>query len=251
MKFYRAISLLVLFSSCADYGPSCNDQPENYQYDYFRRQLTPDKKHYIYDYKRSGCFVTSNEIFGRRLIKTQESFKENAGKDVEGVIDHWSKDTLIIHIYRRDYEQPKDTFVVKTEYEYYDGIIIKKICEQPIVGGGIVEEFDFDSIKIDNNRMRFYGAKSKFNKKKYSDRTVCFPSGEVTVYSDSGTMTKIEIEKQYKSMNFSRIDEAGKRLYNQPEVLINTYKFTPRKKISSNSLGETGIFKVFKLTTQR
>lgn len=245
MKFCYTILLLFLFSSCIDYQPACVDQPENYRYDHFRRQLTPDKKHYIYDYQRSGCFVTSNEIFGRRLIKIREAFKENAGLDVGGVIDHWQKDTLIIHTYRRDYEQPRDTFVVKTEYEPYDGIIIERIYEQPIAGGGIEDEIDFDSTKVENNQIKFYGAKSKFDNKKSDSRNMSFPSGEVTVYSDSGYVTKIGIDKQFKSMKFSRINESGKRLFNQPEVLINTYEFIPRKKINANSLGEIGIFKEF------
>ncbi|MFI5139284.1 MAG: hypothetical protein ACHQIM_15780 [Sphingobacteriales bacterium] len=244
MKFYLAVLLLFLFSSCID-------QPENYQYDILRRQLTPDRKHYIYDYSREGGFVTSNEISGRRLMGINESFGENTGKDVAGIIDHWSKDTVIIHIYRRDYEQPKDTFIIKTEYESYDGIVIKRIYEQPIVGGGIADEINFDAIKIENNRIKFYGAKSKFEDKKSSDPEISFSSGEVLVYSDSGSLTKIEIDKQYKSMNFSRIDESGKRLYNQPEVVINTYEFTPRKKINPNSLGEIGIFRDYKLPNQR
>jgi hypothetical protein len=243
MRFSLVLLLLLLLFS------SCIDQPENRDYEYLRRQLTPDKKHYIYDYCRSGTFVTSNEVSGRRMIRINESFKENAGKDVDGVIDHWAKDTLIIHTYLTNYEQPKDTFIVKTEYESYDGIIIKRIYEQPIVGGRIGDEFDFDSIKVANNRVIFYGAKSKFEDKKQAPGEISFPSGEVTIYSDSGFVTKIEIERQYKSMNFSRIDESGKKLYHQPEVGTNTYDFTPREKINPNSLGEIGIFRDFKLAT--
>jgi hypothetical protein len=249
MKFYLALSLLFLFSSCMD-QPKCTDQPENYQYDHLRRQLTPDRKHYIYDYLREGAFVTSNEIFGRRLIGIHESFGENTGKELKGTIDRWAKDTLVIHTYPANFEQPKDTFLVKTEYESYDGIIIKRLYEQSLVGGGIEGQFVFDSIEIDNERIKFFGVKKKFGDEKYTDRMVSFSSGEVTLYSDSGWVTKIDIEKQYKSMNYSRIDESGKRLDNQPEVVTNRYEFTPTKKIDPNSLGEVGIFKDFKLTTQ-
>lgn len=223
---------------------SCGEDPSNK--DYLQRQLTPDGKHYIYKYSREGGFVTSNEIFGRRLIGIKESFKENAGADVDGIIDHWSNDTLFIHTYHANYEQPKDTFVIKTEYEPYDGIIIKRIYEQPIVGGGIGDEIDFDSLKVENNRIKFFGAKSKFDKKDLPRHEINFPSGEVVVYADSGRVTKIEIDKQDKSMDFSRIDGSGKRLYHQPEVEITTYVFIPRKRISPNSLGDVGLFKDFK-----
>ena len=171
------------------------------------------------------------------------------GADVDGVIDHWSKDTLVIHTYHQNYEQPKDTFVIKTEYEFYDGIVIKRIYEQPIVGGGIGDEIDFDSVKIENNRIKFHGAKSKFDNKKESGYEINFPSGEVIVYSDSGYVTKIEIDRQSKDMNFSRIDKFGKRLYNQPEVEIKTYELTPRKKIILSNIGEIGVFREFRATT--
>jgi hypothetical protein len=227
------------------------DQPENYQYDILRRQLTPDRKHYIYDYIREGGFVTSNDIYGRRLIGIKEPFSENSGKDVSGVIDQWSKDTLIIHSYLRDYEQPKDTFIVKTEYESYDEIIIKRIYEQPISGGGYEDEFDFDSVKINNNRIKFFGAKSRNADKKQPNGEISFPTGEVIIYSDSGLVTKIHIERQHKSMNGSRIDENGKNLGNQLEVVTNTFEFTPRKRIAPNGLGEIGIFRDFKMSNKQ
>jgi hypothetical protein len=185
------------------------------------------------------------------LIGINQPFEESAGEDVRGIIDHWANDTLIIHTYLASYEQPKDTFIVKTEYASYDGIIIERIVEQPIVGGGIGGEFDFDSIKIANNQIRFYGAKSKFGNQQPPPNEVVFPCGEVTIYSDSGQVTKIEIEKQHKSMNFSRIDESGEKLYNQPEVSINTYEFIPKKKINPIALGEIGIFKNFKIASPR
>lgn len=50
-------------------------------------------------------------------------------------------------------------------------------------------------------------------------------------------------------MKFSRINDAGKWLYNLPEVEIKTYVFTPRKKIALSSIGEIGVFRDFKLTT--
>ncbi|MEO6850070.1 MAG: hypothetical protein ABI203_06755 [Mucilaginibacter sp.] len=155
---------------------------------------------------------------------------------------------MVIHTYHEKYEQPKDTFIVKTEYKTYDGITIKSIYEQPIVGGGYADQLDFDSVKNENNRVKFFGAISKLGNKLNSDPELSFPSGEVVVYSDSGFVTKIEYDKQFKDMNYSRLDESGKRLYNQPEVEIKTYEFTPRKKINENSLGEMGIFRDYKLT---
>jgi hypothetical protein len=243
MKLYIALSLLFFFASC-------RDQSENYQYGIMRRQLTPDKRHFIYDYERSGSFVSSNEIFGRRLIAVNDSFGERTGEDVEGVIEQRAKDTLIIHCYRKDYEQPKDTFTIKTDYKSYDGIIVKRIYEQPLVGGGIVGMFDFDSVKVGNNQIRFNGVRRKFGDKKYSDRQISFALGEVKVYANSDSVTKIEIDRQYKSMNFSRINESGKRLYNQPEVLLNTYEFTPTKKINPKMLGVVGIFRDFNLANK-
>jgi hypothetical protein len=238
-QFTYMVTFLLLFSSCSE-------APEKVEYIYLRRQLTPDGKHYIYEYSRDGAFVTSNEISGRRLIRSSETFKENAGVDVYGIIDHWSKDTLVIHVHHQNYVYPTDTCVIKTEYESYDGIIIKRIYEQPVVGGGISGDFEFDSIKVDSNRIKFAGLRRKFGDPKYSNRELSFSLGEVVVYSDSGFVTKIGIDKQYKSMDFSRIDGSGKKLFHQPEVLINSYEFKPRGKIKLNSIGEIGIFRDFK-----
>lgn len=58
---------------------SCSQKEEKRQYYYLKRQLTPDRKYYIYTYLRGGSLVTSNEVFGRRLISVSENFKENAG----------------------------------------------------------------------------------------------------------------------------------------------------------------------------
>jgi hypothetical protein len=196
-------------------------------------------------------FVTNNDVTGRRLIGINERFSENAGEDVAGEIDHWSNDTLFLHVYHQNYEHPKDTFVVKTEYQLYDGIIIKRIYEQPIVGGGYGDEVEFDSLKIENNRIKFYGAKSKFDKNNLPRHEINFPSGEVVVYSDSSFVTKIEIDKQYKDMDFSRIDNSGKRIYHQPEVEIKTYVFMPRRKLNLNSIGEIGVFREVKSKASR
>lgn len=104
MKYYPALLVLFVLSSCVG-----NIDQDKRDYIYLRRQLTPDSKHYIYEYSRSGLFVTSNEVSGRRLIKIGESFTENAGKKVDGLIDRWIKDTLVVHIYESNYVQPKDT----------------------------------------------------------------------------------------------------------------------------------------------
>jgi hypothetical protein len=226
---------------------SCFEAPEKLEYLYIRRQLTPDRKHYIYDYSREGAFVTSSEVSGRRLIEINEPFTEKAGLDVSGVIDHWADDTLVIHVYHANYEQPKDTLPIKTEYESYDGIVIKKIYEQPLNSGGLEGKFDFDSIKTDQNKLILYGVHRQYGNAKYLNTQMSFPLGPIVVSCHKDSITKIEIEKQYKSMDFTLIDKSGKSLHNQPEIGIGTYKFTPREKINPNSLREIGVFLDVKL----
>lgn len=133
----------------------------------------------------------------------------------------------------------------------YDGIVIKRIYERPIVGGGIADEIDFDSLKIANNQINFYGAKSRSNVRKFAGQTISFQTGEVVVEEKLGFLFKISIDKQFKSMNFSRIDNMGSHLNNQPEVVINTYEFLPRRKMNAKVIGNLGVFKNFAFVTKR
>lgn len=178
----------------------------------------------------------------------KEPFKERSGKQINGLIINWiSKDTLTIHDYRADYAQPKDTFPISAKYEYYEGIVIKKVKEQPINSGGYAGIFKFDSLKIHDCKISFYGVDTSAVQGGHSGKIrLTFQLGSVTISSDKDLVTKIDIDKQFKSMNFSRIDETGKWLHGQPEVSLKTYELIPKTKINSNSLGEVGIFKEWK-----
>ncbi|SDH45160.1 hypothetical protein SAMN04487996_1387 [Dyadobacter soli] len=52
------------------------DKSEYYE---LTRQLTPDKKYYIYHYARYGGMAFSSDITGYRLLEKEERFAENAG----------------------------------------------------------------------------------------------------------------------------------------------------------------------------
>jgi hypothetical protein len=176
---------------------SCSEAPEKFDsttldYTHLRRQLTPDRKHYIYDYSREGAFVTSNEITGTRLMRINQPFNENGGIDVGGMILSWSSnDTLTIHKSDVHYEQPKDTAVIRIDYEHYDGLVIKRVFEQPYVGSEFAGQFKFDSLRIIGDKISFFGANDILFTEKSQKKTLTFQIGDIVVSGNRDTISKI------------------------------------------------------------
>jgi len=230
---FLLISLSFNTSKCRDYT-------------YIRRQLTPDKKHYIYEYAKSDERHFW-EISGIRIMSINDSFSENKGVNIGRLIEGWvSNDTLVTHACTVDYEQPKDTSPIKIKYELIDNIVIKIIYEQPTNSWGFGTKYNFDSVKIFKNRIYFLGVHTDMdndldpeNKKTELD----FPLGQITMSSEEDSIISIMVRRQDKSMDFYRVDESGKDLYHQPGIGLTDYEFIPKKKISPESMGEIGIFR--------
>lgn len=238
IKLLLSLLSLSLIVACSE---TPHDLPKMDEYIYLRRQLTPDKRHYIYSYSREGAFVTSDEITGARLMKLNEPFRENGGIDVGGMLSSWSSmDTLTIHKSDAKYGQPKDTDIIRVDYQNYDGLVIKRIFEQPYVGGGLAGCFKFDSLRVVGNEITFFGAKDTLFTEKPVKKMMTFPIGSLIVSTNRDFITEIELSEQYKSMNFTRINDAGRRLYNQPEVGVEDYEFFPKKKIAIRKLKAVG-----------
>jgi hypothetical protein len=181
----------------------------------------------------------SSDYYGLQIMRTDELFKEREGLELSGAVDYWiGKDTLVISSSAMDTIHARDTLPVKITYEKYDNIIVKHIHDHAGTGGGI-NKYTFDSLAVSNNLITLFGIEPKEN----SGRTTMrYPLGAISVESSEGIITKVEFSKNYKTMRFTRIDESGKTLHNQPEIGSDQYVFTPTRDISTKSLGEVGIF---------
>jgi hypothetical protein len=232
----KLLMLLLLFTLMF---VSCNEETETYDYTFLRRQLTPDKQHYLYWYEKPGTFVTSSDYYGLQIMRKDEPFKEHKGLVLDGAVDYWlGKDTLVISSNANDSIHAKDTLPIKITFEKYDNIVIKHIYDHASTGGGI-NKYSFDSLKVTDNLITFFGVEPIERK---GQTTFRYPLGAISVTSIKGTITKIEFDRRYKSMDFTRIDESGKTLHNQPEIGIDSYEFKPKRKITTQSLGQVGIF---------
>ena len=221
---------------------SCTEEPEMTSYYFLKRQLTPDKQHYIYWYQRPGPMAFSSDYYGLQIMGLDEPFKDGEGLDLDGDIDYWiSMDTLVISSNSREDYHPKDTLPVNITYEKLDNIVVKHIQNHPGTGGGL-NRFKFDSLSVSANRITFYNVDGLEN----GNKTYSYPLGAISVEANGNTITKIEFSHHYKSMTFTRIDEKGKTLTGEPENGSDSYEFIPTKEIAVSRLGEVGIFFNFK-----
>ena len=181
----------------------------------------------------------SSDYYGLQIMRKNEPFKERRDFKLDGVIEYWaSKDTLVISSNANDTTHARDTFPEKISYEKYDNIVIKHIHDHAGTGGGIHNN-TFNSLEVKDNVITFQGI--NINEKDQA-KEFRYPLGAIIVHAIKDSLTKIEFIKSYKSMNFTRIDKAGRTLHNQAEIGSDTYEFTPTKKITTKSLGHVGIF---------
>jgi hypothetical protein len=200
------------------------DKSEYYE---LTRQLTPDKKYYIYHYARYGDMAFSSDITGYRLLAKEERFAENAGKKFPYGLGGWpSKDTILIN----ELEQPgidADTFPSRVEYKNLGDFTIKRVFYKSSINGGGSMDYVFDSLYVSNGKLVII-----VKDKNLKLERMAFPLGPITIYSSNDIVSKLEIHDLDKYYNSD----------NKAMVLSTRFTFIPNKSVLVRDLGETGYF---------
>lgn len=215
IKVLQIITLFFLFISCSDIKERIN-------YNELKRQLTPDRKSFIYEYSRFGQMAFSSDIEGIQIMSIKDTFQEKFGYLVPGYIGEWiSNDSLLIYVYNFDHKQIDS--IKGANYETYNGISIKLVTNNSNTAGRGL--YTFDSVKIFENKMYLYNVDGN------SKTNMVFPLGPITLYESADTIQSIHITKNDTINNL---------------ISTTTYEFAATKKMYSKTLGIIGIFRDFK-----
>ena len=147
-RFVCTIAVLLLLLSC-------QENVEQSEYYKFNRQLSPDKKYYIYEYARYGPMAFSSDISGTRIMSIAEKFSEDAGEDLSAQIGAWiSKDTLLLY---DDFESgwASDTLPIGIKYDKFENIVLKRVSYKSIGGGRAPYTFWGGRVFADNRSLSF------------------------------------------------------------------------------------------------
>lgn len=182
------------------------------EYSELNRQLTPDKKYYIYEYTRPGGMSFGGDIYGCRIIEKDKRFAEDEGKDFPyGIVSWLSKDTILVSN--------------GLEYGTINGIVIKNDTPE------YFKSFqygpcEFDSLTVSNDSIKILGIHG-------ADVTsiVC-PKGPITISPHAGMISTLRIRDRR-----TRYD-SNKKL----QIEWNEYELIPNASIPIKTLGETGFF---------
>ena len=216
---------------------SCEEKKEKFEYNQFRKQITPGGKYIIYEYSRYGPMAFSSDISGTELFKIDEKFEEGKGHRIDGSICEWiSNDTLLVYNFKSNLEQPIDTLPINTEYSKIGDFIIKTIFYKSNSGGRAI--YTFDSVKTTDKLILIRVIEN--NKKKHF---ISFPLGGTTIKTKSDSIVHIEISTRLsKSMNFVYKNKDGTFTGGLPDVGTTWYDLTPAIKISPKGLNTKKIF---------
>ncbi|WP_353723117.1 hypothetical protein [Dyadobacter sp. 676] len=223
-------TIILIFMGGIFYFLNHREYLDKSEYYELTRQLTPDKRYYIYHYARYGGMAFSSDITGYRLLEKEERFAENAGKKFPYGLGGWqSKDTILIN----ELEQPgidADTFPSRVEYETLGDFTIKRVFYKSSINGGRSMDYVCDSLYVSNGKIVILKIRDEEENLKL-ERMV-FPLGPVTIYSNNGIVSKLEIEDLDKYYNSD----------NKAMVLSTSFTFIPNKSVLIRDLGETGYF---------
>ncbi|GAB4013762.1 hypothetical protein GCM10028808_34030 [Spirosoma migulaei] len=198
------------------------DKSEYYE---LTRQLTPDKKYYIYKYARYGAAFTG-DITGYRLLERGERFAENAGKSFPYGFDAWlSKDTILVNRFDQA-GADADTAPSRIDYKSLGNFTVKQVFYKSTVNGGGHSEYTCDSLYVSGGKLIILGIHD-------SDvKSMAFPLGPITIHSHAGIVSKLVvngIRKYYDAAN-------------EPMITSESYEFIPYRSVSIKELGETGYY---------
>ncbi|KQC32664.1 hypothetical protein AAU57_04505 [Nonlabens sp. YIK11] len=217
------------------------------EYSYVYKQKSLNEKYAIYQYSRPGLMAFSSDITGTRLLPINKEFSEKNGIEINGRIKQWiSEDTLEIYRFNnpKDFEQPKDT-LKKVYYEKaYD--LTLKVVENDRINAGRLQEKYFDSLKINQNKITFFGLKHKFGPKPINEIET-YNLGDFKILSIKDSIQKIEHHFLEKGMDLKYHNSDGTITENLPRIEIKTVWFYPTKKLKTNDYNEkNGIFNEIK-----
>jgi hypothetical protein len=140
-----------------------------------------------------------------------------------------SKDTIIINGFEKS-GIDADTFPSRVEYEKVGDFTIKRVFYRSSVNGGGSMDYACDSLYMSDGKIVILKIKDEDGNLKL-ERMV-FPPGPITIYSNSGIVSKLEVDnldKYYNSDNKAMVLSAG-------------FTFIPSKSVLIRDLGETGYF---------
>lgn len=211
-------AIILYFSTRREYL----DKSEYYE---LARQLTPDRKHYIYKYARYGAAFTS-DITGVRILDLDERFAENAGEEFFYSISGWiSEDSILINSVDR-VSVNADTLPISTRYEQFKSYTVKRVSYESTVKGGGGAKYTFDSLSMQQGKLKIFNIDNR------SVPDLIFALGPVTVFKNGSLVEKIEVESIKKYYNSA----------NGAMVVWDNYYFVPNREITLSQLGDVGYF---------
>lgn len=227
IKALIRISCILIAISCLLY--SCNlitEELVSDDFDYVNRQLTPNKKFYIYKYSKWGPMAWSLETTGTLLLRKDEKFALDAGEVIEGEIASWlSTDTLLVYEYEKGID-PVDSLPLDVTFKNYDGLVIRTEKYRP--GGGGAGYFTCDSVEFGNLSITLHGINDEI-------KTVKYPLGAVTLTTSLGMITEIHVEWYSKAKSNTNYKFSG-------TMESHRYTYTLTKKLEAKLFDRPGIY---------
>lgn len=235
-------NLILIFSTfllitCKE--KSLHEIKEENQYYKFQKQTSPNDKYEIYSYCKFGTFAFSSDICGTILIKKGEIFSENKGYKLNGHINSWKNDTLIINRFDNSLNQPKDT-IRKVSYEKYDDLNIKIFNYGSINSSGM-KEYRFNNFKLNNNAICLENIERILGED--LGKSKCFPLGSFEIINTKDSLKEVIVYHTETSMDFTYHNPDGTFTKNLPEIETLELHFIPSKKTKPiNTEKSKGIF---------
>ena len=206
-------------------------------------QTSLNDKYKIYNYT-IGMGAMGDDFSVTKIFEKDEDFDLDEGFIIDGYIGEWiSKDTLIINRFIPSQNNSKDT-LTKISYEKFKDLVLK-IKSHSTKNSGIINEYIFENLKINKNKITFYGIETVSGSDIGSVKS--FNLGNINFYKAKDSLASINIDIIYKTMNFTYYNNDKSIAKDQPEIGIKSLKFTPKRKILYSKLKNVkGVFHTLK-----
>jgi len=225
MKNITLLIIILFLVSCKD--KSLSEIKKENNYSTFKKQTSPNGKYEIYSFCQLGTFAFSSDFCGTTIIEKGEPFSENKGYKINGRINSWRNDTLIINRFDNTLNQPKDT-ITRISFEKYKDLNLK-IFNYGAMNSSGMKKYSFNDLNLNEkgiclkNIERIMGEDIGEYK--------CFAFGSFEIINSKDSLKEIIVETINKSMNFTFTNPDGTYSRNLPEISILNLHFKPTKKM--------------------
>ena len=216
---------LLFLINCKD--KSLREIKEENNYYSFKKQTSPNGKYEIYNYCQSGTFAFSSDICRSIILGYEESFSKNSGYNINGRINCWKNDTLIINRFDSSSNQPKDT-ITRITFEKYKDLTLK-ILNYGSVNSSGMKEYSFENANLNDKRICLNNIEQIMGEDIGNKK--CFDIGNFDIVNTKDSLKEIVVEKVVKSMNFTMTNPDGTYTRNLPEISVLNLHFKSRHKI--------------------